>query len=189
MLINEIAKLAGLSKDGIRHYEEIGLITSTPREAGSKIYREYDASVLDTIEKIRGAQRLGFSLKEIGPLLKIYAENPPSKERAVKFLTARLAVIREKIASLREVEDYICGKLENYGEETEKKKTPPLMPGQPETHAGEHCTSSTNHRETGGERMITAKKKAKTSKVVLSTAPGSILSSATRRPHVPVRKG
>ncbi|WP_042269893.1 MerR family DNA-binding protein [Paraburkholderia heleia] len=118
MLINEIAKLAGLSKDGIRHYEEMGLITSTPREAGSRIYREYDASVLDTIEMIRGAQRLGFSLKEIGPLLKAYKKSPPSKEQAIKFLEARLVVIREKIASLREVEDYICGKLKTHQEGT-----------------------------------------------------------------------
>lgn len=116
MLINEIAKLAGLSKDGIRHYEEMGLITSAPRQAGSKIYREYDASALDTIEMIRGAQRLGFSLKEIGPLLKAYKKSRPSKEQAVKFLEARLVVIREKIAALREVEDYICGKLRTHQE-------------------------------------------------------------------------
>lgn len=114
MLINELAKIVGLSKDGIRHYEEMGLISSTPREAGSKIYRDYDPSVVDTIEKIRGAQRLGFSLKEIGLLLKAYRDTPPSKERTIDFLEARLVVIREKIGSLREVEDYICSKLERY---------------------------------------------------------------------------
>ncbi len=114
MLINEIAKLAGLSKDGIRHYEDMGLITSTPRKAGSRTYREYDASALDTIENIRVAQYLGLSLKEIGPLLKAYAEGPPSEEQAVAFLEARLAAIREKIAALREVEDFICRKLDAY---------------------------------------------------------------------------
>lgn len=116
MLINEIAKMAGLSKDGIRHYEEMGLITSVPRQAGSRIYRDYDPSILDTIEKIRGAQRLGFSLKDIGPILKAYTERPPSKEQTIEFLEARLVVIREKIASLREVEDYICQKLDRYRE-------------------------------------------------------------------------
>jgi hypothetical protein len=39
VLINEIAKMAGLSKDGICHYEELGLITSVPRRVGSKTYR------------------------------------------------------------------------------------------------------------------------------------------------------
>ena len=70
MLINEVAKISGMSKDGIRHYEELGLIKSVPRTAGSRTYRDYDASVVETIEKVRGAQRLGFSLKEIGALLK-----------------------------------------------------------------------------------------------------------------------
>lgn len=114
MLISEIAKIAGLSKDGIRHYEDMGLIASTPRKAGSRIYRDYDPSVLDTIEKVRGAQRLGFSLKEIGPLLKTYAEGPPSKEQAIELLEARLVVVREKMAALREVEEFICRKLERY---------------------------------------------------------------------------
>jgi MerR family transcriptional regulator, copper efflux regulator len=114
VLIGEIAKMSGLSKDGLRHYEEMGLISSVPREAGSKIYRDYDPSVLETIERIRDAQRLGFSLKEIGPLLKAYAEHPPSKEQTTEFLEARLIVVREKIASLREVENYICQKLDRY---------------------------------------------------------------------------
>ena len=114
MLINEVAKISGMSKDGIRHYEELGLIKSAPRTAGSRTYRDYGASVVETIEKVRGAQRLGFSLKEIGALLKSYAENPPSTPETVKFLEARLVIIREKIASLREVEDFICRKLERY---------------------------------------------------------------------------
>lgn len=114
MLINEVAKSAGMSKDGIRHYEELGLISSLPRRAGSKVYREYDASVLEKIELVRQAQKLGFSLKEIGPMLKAYVEHPPSKEQTIEFLEARLLVIREKLASLREVEDFICRKLERY---------------------------------------------------------------------------
>ncbi len=118
MLIGEIARLTGLSKDGIRHYEELGLIGSTPHRAGSKTYRDYDPSVLETIEHIRGAQQiLGLSLKEIGPLLKAVADRPPSKEETIEFLEKRLVVIREKITSLREAEDYICRKIERYRKE------------------------------------------------------------------------
>ncbi len=55
MLISEVAKLANMSKDGIRHYEEMGLITSTPRAAGGRVYREYDHTVLEQIDKVRQA--------------------------------------------------------------------------------------------------------------------------------------
>jgi DNA-binding transcriptional MerR regulator len=114
MLIHELARISGLSKDGVRHYEALGLISSAPRQAGSRVYRDYAMAAIETIEKVRQAQRLGFSLKEIGPLLKAYGENPPSREEEVAFLEARLAVIREKLAALGDVEDFICRKLERY---------------------------------------------------------------------------
>lgn len=114
MLINEVARMAGMSKDGIRHYEEMGLIASTPKRAGSRLYRDYDASVLATIEHVRQAQRLGFSLAEIGPLLKAYRSSEPAPEKTVEFLEDRLAVIRARQAELREVEEFIVAKIEKY---------------------------------------------------------------------------
>jgi DNA-binding transcriptional MerR regulator len=120
MLINEVARMAGMSKDGIRHYEEMGLISSSPRQAGSRVYREYDASVLGTIEHVRQAQRLGFSLGEIAPLLEAYGSGQPTPEQTIDFLEARLGVIREKQAELREVEKFIETKLARYrGENTQ----------------------------------------------------------------------
>lgn len=114
MLINEVARLAGMSKDGIRHYEEMGLISSSPRQAGSRVYRDYDASVLGTIEHVRQAQRLGFSLAEIGPLLQVYRSAAPTPEQTIEFLEARLNVIRGKLEELREVEAFIETKLARY---------------------------------------------------------------------------
>jgi MerR family copper efflux transcriptional regulator len=97
VLIGEIAKMTGLSKDGIRHYEQLGLISSVPRTAGSKIYRDYDPSVLDTIEQIRGAQHfLRLSLKEIGPLLKALADSPPTKEQTVEYWKNALLLFETK---------------------------------------------------------------------------------------------
>jgi MerR family copper efflux transcriptional regulator len=49
MFINEVARIAGMSKDGIRHYEEMGLISSLPKKAGSRSYRDYDPAVVETI--------------------------------------------------------------------------------------------------------------------------------------------
>lgn len=114
MLISEIARISGLSKDGVRHYEAMGLIASSPRQAGSKIYRDYDPAVLGTIEQVRQAQNLGFSLKEIEPLLKAYGSATLTAEQTVDFLEQRLTVIREKQEELRQVETFICTKLERY---------------------------------------------------------------------------
>lgn len=114
MLIGEIARISGLSKDGIRHYEAMGLITSKPREAGSRIYRDYDAAALVTITQVRDAQRLGLSLAEIAPLLRAYGNRSLSAKETAKFLADRLQVIRSKIEALREIETYIEQKLQCY---------------------------------------------------------------------------
>jgi DNA-binding transcriptional MerR regulator len=114
MLIGKLAEITGLSKDGIRHYEQLGLIASSPRQAGSRCCRDYDESMAETIENVRLAQQLGFSLREIVPLLKAYRETPPTRAEAVAFLSERLTVVREKLASLRGVEAIILDKLRHY---------------------------------------------------------------------------
>lgn len=114
MLINEVARIAEMSKDGIRHYEEMGLISSSPVRAGSRVYRDYDPAVLKTIEQIRQAQQLGLSLKEIGPLLEMHGNRSLSAEETVAFLEERRRIIRQKIAELRKIELFIETKIDNY---------------------------------------------------------------------------
>lgn len=115
MLISEVVRLSGLSKDGVRHYESLGLIRSTPKDAGSRTYRDYAPDVIETIEHVRRAQELGLSLKEIVPILETFYQNPPSREQTVEFLGERLAVIRAKLAQLRTIEAFIEAKLTRYG--------------------------------------------------------------------------
>jgi MerR family copper efflux transcriptional regulator len=126
MLIGELARITGMSKDGIRHYEQLGIIGSRPRQAGSRWYRDYDERAVETIEKVRQAQQLGFSLKEIGPLLKVYGEKPPTKAQTAVVLKERLEVVREKIDTLRDVEAFILDKLGRY-EETIHVCPPPKL--------------------------------------------------------------
>jgi MerR family copper efflux transcriptional regulator len=115
MLIGKIARMANLSKDGIRHYERMGLIVSTPREAGGRTYRDYDASVLEKVEQIRQMQQLGFSLKEMAPVFEAYeAAAPVPKAAVISFLKDRLSVVRGKIEELQQIESYISKKLDAY---------------------------------------------------------------------------
>jgi len=122
MLIGELAKLTGMSKDGIRHYEQLGLLASVPREAGNRTYRDYDASALEVVERVRQAQRLGLSLAEIAPLLDAYGKRTPSKEETIHFLQDRLNAVRAKIEALRDVEAYIVTKLKRYRTATRSER-------------------------------------------------------------------
>jgi DNA-binding transcriptional MerR regulator len=114
MLVHEVARVSGLSRDGVRHYEALGLIESRPLQAGSRVYRDYQPAVLETIERVRQAQRLGFSLKEIAPLLRAYGDATLSAAETIVFLQERLAVVRRKRAELATIERFIRGKIERY---------------------------------------------------------------------------
>lgn len=63
MKIGAIARAAGVSCDTLRFYEKLGLIRSTRTDNS---YRHYAPETAQLVTYIRTAQRLGFSLSEIG---------------------------------------------------------------------------------------------------------------------------
>ncbi|HHH46742.1 MAG TPA: heavy metal-responsive transcriptional regulator [Thiotrichales bacterium] len=84
--IGEVCRLTGLSADTLRYYERIGLLPKVARTpSGIRIYDERDLSRLRFIQR---AQKMNFSLEEIGQLLTM-RENPQRARDAVRRLTAR----------------------------------------------------------------------------------------------------
>ena len=84
--IGEVCRLTGLSADTLRYYERIGLLPRVARTpSGIRIYDERDLSRLRFIQR---AQKMNFSLEEIGQLL-LMRENPQHARDAVRRLTAR----------------------------------------------------------------------------------------------------
>jgi len=73
MLIGELAKATGVSPKTIRYYETLGLLKPTSRTRGN--YRVYDESAIPMLQFIRHAERLGFSLKDIRQVLRVWRRN------------------------------------------------------------------------------------------------------------------
>ena len=103
MLIGELVKITGLSKDGLRYYEDLGLIHSNPRKAGSRIYREYDDTTLDRLSLIALGKRMHFSLREIAGALDRVINNQTTSEERRAFMVAQIAQVDAKIADLEDV--------------------------------------------------------------------------------------
>ena len=96
--IGDVTRLTGLSADTLRYYERIGLLPKVARTAsGVRIYDEQD---LSRLRFIRRAQRMNFSLEEIGMLLNM-REDPRHARDEVRELTARKLEAVE--ASLKEL--------------------------------------------------------------------------------------
>lgn len=65
----ELARVAGVSTDTLRHYERLGLIPRTRRSNNG--YREYCIETLDRVRVIQSALSIGFTLAELRRIFRI----------------------------------------------------------------------------------------------------------------------
>lgn len=100
MLIGELAQAAQVSRDTIRFYEKQGLITGFRQNNG---YKNYTLATLDTVNFIKLAQELGFSLREIASILPILAGGQLAPVLVETFVNDKLRLIDQRINSLQQL--------------------------------------------------------------------------------------
>ena len=67
--VGELAKVAGVSTDTLRHYERKGLLRP---QRSSNGYREYPEHALERLRMIRQALAVGFTLDELGAVFSVF---------------------------------------------------------------------------------------------------------------------
>lgn len=109
MLINELSKRTGVSIHTLRYYENYGLIAGRPDEAvKSNNYKQYDESLLEKIELIKGAKEVGFTLSEIKNLLASWYDKQLTTENKIKIVTSKIDEIDAKISQLKQVKKLLA---------------------------------------------------------------------------------
>ncbi len=98
MLIGELPKRSGLSRDTIRYYERLLLITVKDRRPGSH-YKNYGQAILEHLQQIQQLKGLGFTLNEVRRLLLTNGAAHPCKELPGQ-LSEKIARIDKQLASL-----------------------------------------------------------------------------------------
>jgi MerR family transcriptional regulator, copper efflux regulator len=68
MLIGELSKRSGFSRDTIRYYERLSLLTVKHRDTENQ-YKNYGPEAVDRLRQIRQLKDIGFTLHEIRQLL------------------------------------------------------------------------------------------------------------------------
>lgn len=121
MRIGELAAASGLSRDTLRFYETRGLIRAVRSGNG---YRHYPAETVQTLLYVRTAQRLGFSLGEIGENLDRVAESPDPDRVVEALLVEKLATIDERMAELQALRQMISERIGLPCPLREKAETP-----------------------------------------------------------------
>lgn len=100
--IGQVAQQTGLSIDTIRFYEKQGLLKRSPRTEGG--FRLFGTSDVETLQFIRKAQELGFSLNVIRELLILRADHVPACSHVKELLEQKLKAVEQKIAELQSLE-------------------------------------------------------------------------------------
>jgi Cu(I)-responsive transcriptional regulator len=96
--ISQASDASGVSSKMIRHYEKIGVIPPADRTFSN--YRIYSHNDVHTLQFVRRARDLGFSMKQIQELLGLWKNRRSSRE--VKRVA--LEHVRELEMKIRELE-------------------------------------------------------------------------------------
>jgi MerR family transcriptional regulator, copper efflux regulator len=103
--IGQAAAESGVSAKMIRHYEQIGVIPPADRTYAN--YRIYARNDVHTLQFVRRARNLGFSMKQIQALLALWQQHRPSREvkrLALEHIQELEEKIREMVAMKRTLE-------------------------------------------------------------------------------------
>ncbi len=103
--IGALAETAGVNVETIRFYQRKGLMPEPEKPYGS--IRRYGAAELARVRFIKSAQRLGFSLEEVGELLKL--EDGARCSEARQLAEQKLVDVRQKLSDLQRIESVLTG--------------------------------------------------------------------------------
>jgi MerR family mercuric resistance operon transcriptional regulator len=103
--IGALAEAAGVNVETIRFYQRKGLMPEPEKPYGS--IRRYGAAELARVRFIKSAQRLGFSLEEVGELLKL--EDGARCSEARQLAEQKLVDVRQKLTDLQRIESVLAG--------------------------------------------------------------------------------
>lgn len=101
--IGHVTRLLGLSADTLRYYEKIGLLPPVSRTpSGRRVYSERD---LSRLRFIRRAQKMDFSLAEIGALLRMREDPRHARDEVRELAQRKLREVEARLEALEALRD------------------------------------------------------------------------------------
>jgi MerR family copper efflux transcriptional regulator len=101
----DLAEMAAVSPDTIRHYERIGVLPRASRTLSG--YRVYPASALERVLVVQRALRIGFTLAELAEVLKARDAGGTPCRRVYQLAQDKLKGIDADIETLKRTRRYV----------------------------------------------------------------------------------
>ena len=102
MLIGEVSRITGLSRDTIRFYEKQGLIQARRKDTRYNNYKEYSHQLVQRLLLIKRLKNFGFTLNEAAEYMELIEENQASCNTVSDKIKQKVQLIEEKIEQLRQ---------------------------------------------------------------------------------------
>ncbi len=101
MFISELSKKLKITARTIRHYEEIGIISSRRQNNNYRFFVEAD---IDKLKFLVRARNLGFSLEECKELIALFENNNRKSENVRNIAKNKLIDLKKQINELKDLE-------------------------------------------------------------------------------------
>ena len=112
MSSGELAELAGVSRDTLRHYERKGVLPRPLR--GQNAYRQYPPQALQRVQLVRRALSVGFTLDELAQVLKVRDAGGAPCEEVRKLAAQKLVNVQDQLRELTELRDELQKTLKDW---------------------------------------------------------------------------
>ena len=99
LTIGRIAQAAGVGVETVRFYERKGLLEKPARKSSG--YRQYGEDAVARLRFIKHAKELGFTLREISELIKLWRRRDATCDELRAFVDDKLTQFEQKIEALQ----------------------------------------------------------------------------------------
>jgi DNA-binding transcriptional MerR regulator len=99
----ELADLAGVSRDTLRHYERKGVLPRPLRSHNG--YRQYPSEAVQRVQLVRRALSVGFTLDELARVLKVRDAGGAPCEEVRKLAAQKLVNVQDQLRELTALRD------------------------------------------------------------------------------------
>jgi DNA-binding transcriptional MerR regulator len=115
MLIGELVRKTGLSKDTIRFYEKHGLISVGRKERRDNNYKEYSEEVLARLLNIKHLKSFGFTLNECADVMEMIEANEATCRNLEGKIEEKVMLLQKKIDEMQQIKDTLLMKVTQCG--------------------------------------------------------------------------
>jgi len=115
----ELAELAGVSSDTLRHYERKGVLARPLRKAND--YRQYPASALKRVKLIRRAIAVGFTLDELASVLGVHDRGGAPCMEVRALAATKLSEVEIRLREMSELRDELKAVLKDWDKRLERR--------------------------------------------------------------------